>query len=140
MLIRFFCTPGAATDLLRRAVNASEFGERLIGRLNTEAIPGIGEMRPAERPLTHVQLLDTTSDGALSFYAELSGVTPKKGRNLHAAAMILQRTLMEEIGSHLPRGQKMDLFVVVTPIGEGERIELLLTDLGPPEERPDHTD
>ena len=88
MKISLFCTPGAATDKLRKDINAPEFGERLIGRLHTEAIPGIATMSPAERPLTHVHLLDATTDGKLSFYAELSGVTPKQDRNLGMAATI----------------------------------------------------
>ena len=140
MKISPFCTPGAVTDALRKEINAPEFGERLIGRLNAEAIPGIAALQPAERPLTHVHLLDPTTDGKLSFYIELSGVTPREDRNLGFAATIIQKTVSEAISAKLPPGLKMDLFVVVTPTGGDEPIELLATDICRAIQNPDHTD
>ena len=121
-------TKSPSTEALRQMINSPAFGERLIGRLDAEAIPGLEDMCPAERARGHVHMLSAESTGNLACQVRLGGINVTEDRNFGVAVEIIASTYQEAIEAMLPEGTTMDLFVAVLPVGD-DPSEVLIQDI-----------
>jgi hypothetical protein len=101
-----------APEAFINAVDSPEFSNRVFHRVLQQQL-GVGAMGPAE---FYVQKADRTVASDHNFWGcevRLTGVSVKPGRDFDAALSELVNLYTSEIRENVPRGKKIQLFVVI---------------------------